>query len=440
MHRTITCDAGSRLARAFRRIAISTGLVFFLAETASRAEDWPQFRGRERDGVWHEKGLLKSFPPGGLKVRWRKPVGWGCSTPVIAHGRVFVSDAALNRPVAKERMQCFAEETGELLWTHAYEVSYPEWAFVHGQGGGPCSTPIAEGERIYFTGSSGEVSCLDAESGGLIWGRNLGKEYTVRVLECRASPLIDGNLLIVPAYGKPGAALVALDKADGKELWKALDETVASSSPVIVNAGGARQLIFWTGASVTSLNPATGEIFWREPVVTSSNDSISTPVVDGHHLLISGLMMELGADKPTARVLWPGRLVGTRHILSHTSTPVLQGDHVYSARSSGELVCLEAATGRQVWGAKDVTTMRNGSSIHLAPCGDFMYLFTDRGDLILARLTPQGYDEISRAHLIEPTTPFAGPKMAWTPPAFANGHVFARNDEEVVCASLAAEP
>ena len=118
---------------------------------------------------------------------------------------------------------------------------------------------------------------------------------------------------------------------------------------------------------------------------------------------------------------------------------MLLGDYVYSAKSNGELVCLEAATGKQVWGTTNVTELKNGASIHLTPNGDATFLFTDQGDLILAQLTPQGYREISRAHLLKPTSNLGVRKFAWTPPAYANRHVFARNDEELVCASLAAE-
>lgn len=412
----------------------------FLPPIASHAEDWPQFRGVNRDGVSHETGLLKTFSPAGLKVRWRKPVGWGLATPVVADGCVYVMDAELRPPAAKERVLCFDEATGAPLWTYAFDVSYPDWAFVHGTGVGPCATPVVEGGKIYATGSSGEVLCLDAKSGSLRWQRRLGKDYTVRVLECRASPMIDSSLLIVPAYGKPGATLVALDKASGKEVWKALDEGVASSSPVIIQAGGVRQLILWTGASVTSVSPATGITYWSIPMITSSNDSISTPVIEGSHLLISGLMLQLGTVTPTATVLWPKNFVGMKRILSHTSTPVLQDGHIYSARSSGELVCLDAATGSELWEIKNITKQRNGSSIHLIPCGDAMYLFTDQGDLIHAKLTPKEYTEYSRTHIIDPTTPFNGPKMAWTPPSIANGHLFARNDQELICLSLKAEP
>jgi len=113
---------------------------------------------------------------------------------------------------------------------------------------------------------------------------------------------------------------------------------------------------------------------------------------------------------------------------------------VYSAKISGELVCLEAATGKQVWATNSVTTMKNGSSIHLTPNGKAVFLFTDRGDLIRAELTPQGCREFSRTHLLEPTSPFGDRKCAWVPPAYANRRIFVRNDAELICASLAARP
>ena len=218
-----------------------------------------------------------------------------------------------------------------------------------------------------------------------------------------------------------------------------MDETVSNSSPLAIVAGGKRQLVVWTDESVTSLNPATGQTWWREPLVTNNNYAIPTPVVQKNRLLIAGLMLELNARQPAATVLWPESRAISKRILSNTSTAMLRGDYVYSAKSNGELVCLEAGTGKQVWGTTNVTELKNGASIHLTPNGDAVFLFTDQGDLILAQLTPQGYREISRSHLLEPTSILGVRKFAWTPPAYANRHVFARNDEELVCASLAAE-
>jgi outer membrane protein assembly factor BamB len=209
---------------------------------------------------------------------------------------------------------------------------------------------------------------------------------------------------------------------------------------LIIVAGGKRQLIVWTGGSVTSLNHATGETYWREAMVTSSNDSIPTPVVQKNRLLISGLMFELDPTQPAARVLWPETMSASKRILSNTSTPLLQGDYVYSAKSSGELVCLEAGTGKQVWGTTNVTELKFGASIHLTPNGDGVFLFTDEGNLILARLAPGGYREISRVHLLKPTSVLGTRRLAWVPPVYANRCIFARNDVELVCASLAAKP
>jgi len=346
----------------------------------------------------------------------------------------------LEKPKAWERIRCFKESNGKPLWSRESELVYPEWAFIPEHGGGPAATPIVEAGKVYWFGRSGQVDCLDARSGKVMWETHLDRKYEIGVLSCRGSPLIEGNLLILFAGGKPGAYVMALDKQTGKEVWKALDEAVSNSSPLVIVAGGKRQLMVWTDNSVTSLNPTTGEIYWREAMVTSGNDSIPTPVVQKNRLLISGLMYELDANQPTARVLWPESRAPAKRLLSNTSTPMMRGDYVYSAKSSGELVCLEAGTGKQIWGTTNVTELKTGASIHLTPNGDTVFLFTDEGNLILARLTSGGYREIGRVHLLEPTSVLGTRKFAWTPPVFANRHIFARNDKELICASLSARP
>jgi outer membrane protein assembly factor BamB len=411
--------------------------ALLLTGWAARAEDWPQWRGPNRDGVWNETDLLKTFPADGLKIRWRAAVGFGWSSPVVAQGRVFLTDAQLAKPNVRERVLCFDETTGKPLWTFAYKVTYPEWAFVPGQGNGPTATPVVEAGCVFTVGANGHIHCLDTRTGAVIWENNLRKEYEVREMQCRPSPLIDGGRLIVFTGAKPGASVLALDKRTGKEIWKALDDHVSSSSPVVIEAGGQRQLIVWSDDAVTSLNPATGATWWREPMVTSGNDSIPTPVVQKNRLLISGLMLELDSKRPAATALWPTNRAAPKRLLSNTSTPMLRGDYVYSAKSSGELVCLDARTGALAWQTNTVTTLKSGASIHLTPTPEAVLLFTEQGNLIRAQLTPAGYREESRAKLIEPTTPFGGRDCAWSPPAFANRHVFARTEKELVCASLA---
>jgi outer membrane protein assembly factor BamB len=413
-------------------------LLPWLQAALLRADDWPQWRGPNRDGVWRETGILESFPAGGPAFRWRVPVGFGYSSPVVAQGRVYLTDSLVTRPRARERVLCFDETTGALLWSHVYEVTYPEWAFTPAQEGRPTSTPLVGDGRVYAVGAAGDLFCLDARQGTVLWKKNLEKQYQAAEFTCRSSPLLDGDLLILSIGGKPGACVVALDKTSGNEVWRALDERVTYSSPILLSAGGARQLIVWTQESVTSLDPATGKTHWRQRLMTSSNDANATPVVHHGRLLIGGLMLQLDPDKPAASVLWPDTLAASRRILSNTSTALVQGEYLYSAKSSGEFVCLEAGTGKQVWKTDRVTDQKGGASIHPTAHGDAAFLFTDRGELIRAKLTPQDYQEVSRARLVEPTYPFGGRNVAWAPPAYANRHVFARSDKELVCASLAA--
>jgi outer membrane protein assembly factor BamB len=423
------------------RTGLTAALILpLLSGVAVRAEDWPQWRGSNRDGVWGETGIPESFPAEGLKVRWRVPVGWGFSSPVVAQGRVYLADSEVVKPKAKERVHCFDETTGKALWTHDYEVAYEDWAFDPKQEIGPVATPIVQHGKVYTVGRLGHVFCLDAKKGEVLWQRNLEKDYQVGFAPGTPSPLIDGDLLILFSGGKPGACVIALHKDTGKEVWKALDESLTFSSPIVISSGGKKQLIVWTQESVTSLDPAAGKTYWRQRLLTSGEYAVSTPVFHKDRLLIGGLMFQLDPDKPAAKVLWPDSKAPSRRIFSHTSTALFRGDHLFSAKSSGELICLEASTGKLVWESAKVTGLKNGASIHLTPNGDSVLLYTDKGELIRAQLTAHGYKEISRVALLEPTFPFGGRKVAWSPPAYANRHIFARNGKELICASLAAKP
>jgi outer membrane protein assembly factor BamB len=304
----------------------------------------------------------------------------------------------------------------------------------------PTSTPLVNSGKVYSVGMPGNVICLDALKGDLLWKKDLAKEYQLGEFPCpKASPLIENDLLIVFIGGKPRACVVALDKKSGKEVWRALDDTLTHSSPIAITAGGKRQLIVWTNEAISSLDPATGKIYWRERLLTSSDYVVSTPVFRDNLLLIGGLMLKLDPDKPAASVLWPSTRAVSRRILSNTSTALLQDGYVFSAKSNGQFVCLQAKTGKQVWETDKVTNLKGGASIHPTPNGNSVFLYTERGELILAKLGSNDYKEISRTRLLEPTYPFGGRNVAWSPPAYANRCIFARSDKELICLSLAAK-
>ncbi len=429
-------------SNSFGRMAAPLAATVLLCAIVAGGADWPQFRGAKRDAFWNETGLLKTFPEGGLEVRWRRPVGPGWSSPVVVGDRVFITDVVLEKPRARERILCLDRRSGERRWTFGRDETYPDWAFIPEHGGGPASTPVVDGGLVYNIGRNGAIHGLSAEDGSIVWRRDLREQYELRDLQCRPSPLIDGDRLIVFTGAGPDASVMALNKRTGATIWKALNDSVSNSSPLIVEAGGARQLIVWSNDSVTSLNPKTGALWWDEPMKTSGNDSIPTPVTKGNRLLIGGLLFRLEEARPAATILWPGLRPASRRILSNTSTAALIGEHVYSARSEGQFVCLDASTGEIVWETEDVTVVGNGASIHITQTPEAALLFTDRGDLIRAQLTPEAYREESRVKLVEPTSPFGRRKFAWAPPSFARGCVFARNDRELICARLkeGAEP
>ena len=402
----------------------------------AHADDWRQWRGANRDGVWNESGILETFPPGGLKVRWRAPVGIGFSSPIVADGRAFVTDSVLDKPKASERVHAFDAMTGEHHWTYAYDVTYPDGAFQEKYQRGPIATPVAADGRVYALGAAGNVVCLEAAKGDRLWQKDLNMEYPGSDIYPSPSPLIEGDILVLLVGAKPAASVIGLNKNTGETVWKALDDGPSASSPIVVTAAGVRQLIVWTDRAVTALAPATGGILWRQPLKTTKDADVSTPVCVGEHLLIGGLMMELDQTKPAAKVLWPSLETSARRVFSDTSTALLQGDFIYTLKFMGNFICVDAKTGTQLWETDQASGTKNGASIHPTVNGDSVLLYNDHGELIRARLTPDGYHEISRALVLEPTENF-NRKVAWAAPAYSNRNIYARTDKELVCASLA---
>ena len=148
-------------------------LVALILTVAVRADDWPQWRGPNRDGVWSETGILETFPPSGLKILWRAPAGIGFSSPVVADGRVYVTDSELAKPKARERVHAFDALSGKQVWSYAYDVNYPENAFDEKYPRGPISTPIVADGRIYTWGPAGNLFCLDALRGDVVWQKDI---------------------------------------------------------------------------------------------------------------------------------------------------------------------------------------------------------------------------------------------------------------------------
>jgi outer membrane protein assembly factor BamB len=286
------------------------------------------------------------------------------------------------------------------------------------------------------------LHCVDAKSGDLLWQKDLIKDYQADPFSCHHSPLIEKNLLILNAGLKPDGAFVAFDKDSAKLIWKSLNEELTNASPIVISAGGRRQLIVWTQKSISSLNPATGEVFWREHLITDNNSAGSTPVFnpDTNLLLAGGVVFKLDHDKPAATILWPADKARAKRITSDTSTPLMTNNEVFWLNPGKEFTCLDALTGKELWKTDKLTFAEKGNEINLTQAGVVVFIYTDEGNLITAQLTREGCKEVSRAHIIDPTYPFGGRKLNWSGPAYANGKIFVRSDRELLCASLEAKP
>ncbi|KAF0179028.1 MAG: pyrrolo-quinoline quinone repeat-containing protein [Limisphaerales bacterium] len=423
-----------------------------------RADDWPQWLGPQRDSVWREAGIVEKFPEGGPKVRWRVPVNPGFSGPAVAGGRVFVTDhkvakgAKVNEEdpfdlsvvAGTERVLCLDEATGKAIWQHEYDAAYGV-----SYNTGPRATPVVSGGRVFTLGTEGHLLCLDAKDGKVVWWRQFKKDFGVKtpLWGFAAHPLLDGDKLICLVGGN-GTVAVAFHKDTGKELWRALTaKQPGYAPPAIIEAGGRRQLIIWHAEALNGLDPETGRVFWSIPASIRSAVSITMPRQLGDLLYVTSfyngsLMVKLDAQRPGAEVLWATKKISekdTTHLNALMTTPFLEAGHLYGVCNHGQFRCLEAATGRRVW--EDRAMVTKGEELESANAfivknGSRFFLCAENGDLIIATLSPTGVKELSRTKLLAPTLSYQGRDVVWSHPAFANGHVIARNDKELVSVDL----
>ncbi|MFH5804586.1 PQQ-binding-like beta-propeller repeat protein [Alienimonas sp. DA493] len=448
------------------------GLSAAFLPTAA-ADDWPQWLGPQRDGVYRENGVTTDFSKTPPKELWRVPVGGGYAGPAVAGGRVFVPDFVLedgefpenqfsNPDLAgRERVLCLDAETGETLWEYApqvtYKIQYPA---------GPRVTPTVEAERsgfglpggrVYFLGAMGDLVCLNAATGEKMWGYNVTEKFGSVVPQWgfASHPLVDGENLYVIA-GPADGPLLCVNKTTGELKWKACtaEDECGYAPPAMYESGDKRMVLAWTAESVNAVDPATGEVFWSVPAAVKFNMSIAHPiraVVEGEEYLYcmstdpqAVVMLKL-ADDPTAEpeVAWRGDAqTGMDGVMNTPVYAATVGEHglLFSPARNGVYVAADPLTGEQV--AEDrqfFDSSNNWGTIFTTPLGDSAdaYFAVETGELQSGSLSAEGAEVNGSAKLLEPTQIAGNRRVLWVHPAYAMRSVFWRNDRELVRADLA---
>jgi outer membrane protein assembly factor BamB len=439
--------------------AFSMSSLVTVTSVALRADDWPEWRGRGRLGIWRETGIIESLPPGGLPVSWRTPVNAGYAGPAVAGGRVFLTDSRrIKANQAMERALALDEQTGRVLWTKEWETNYSGLQLVYAIG--PRATPTVDGDRVYVLGAMGNLLAIDVATGRVIWQKDYVKDFNASVPTwgMAGAPLVDGDRLICLVGGEPDGKVIALNKHTGEEIWRALssDTEPGYNQPIIVEAGGARQLILFHPKGISSLDPVSGKVFWDFDHTVQMGIVVATPVQSGPFLFFTSQyggarMLRLDDQRPAASLVWGGpgeQDAGMTHdtpdtVNSVISTPVVDGGYVYGLDNDGQLRCLDAATGKLVW-KTDALLKEHAmyGTAFFVRHDDRYFINNDRGELVLAKLSPKGFQELGRTKLIEPTHPYVRrrqmPNVLWSHAAYANRHIIIRNDNEIVRFSAAA--
>jgi outer membrane protein assembly factor BamB len=377
---------------------------------------WTDFRGPKRDGVYDEMDILTSWPAQGLPQLWKQPVGGGYASFVAAGGRAFT----IEQRRSQEVVAAYDLETGRELWTNAWDADFRESM----GGDGPRATPTWHEGRLYALGALGELRCLDARSGKLVWNRNILSDAQAGNVQwgMSAAPLVVDDKVIMLPGGQPGKSVVAYNKDTGATVWQALDDKQAYTSPVLVTLAGQRQILMVSAKRLAGLAPEDGKLLWDFPWATSYDVNSSQPLVIGENRVFISAGYGHGAallevartgDGFTAKLLWQNVNMKNKF----NSSVYYQG-HIYGL-DEAILSCINAETGERNWKGG-----RYGYGQLLLASGHLIVL-TEAGEVVLVKATPESHVEVSRFSAIEGRT--------WNNPALANGRLLVRNTTEMAC-------
>ena len=408
------------------RIACALLVLIVVNPAASDAADWPQWRGPARDGISADTGLLQRWPKGGPRlVRTVKGLGNGYASQVIAAGRV----VTIGKDGQAVFARCFSEKDGTRLWSTQIGQS----------GRKALSTPTIDGDRVYALDPDGNLHCLQAEDGKVIWKRSFAAEFGGRLQNGRGfaeSPLVDGESVV----GTPGGAdhtMVLLDKISGKARWSCAVKPFGPrgrvgagfSSPVALTVGGVRIYVQFIGHGVIGVRASDGKFLWGYNKIAVPQANIPTPVTVGNRVFASNgyncgsaLLTLSGDGRGGVKMAEEYHLRG-REFQNHHGGFVHVDGHIYGGHGSnnGLPTCIELDSGDVLWKRRGPGS---GSAAMLFADGN-LYMRYSNGVVALVDATPDGFRLTGTLRL-----PGVG-NDSWSHPALANGHLYLRENDSL---------
>ncbi len=371
----------------------------FIAGATLWAQDWPQWRGPNRDGVapFHEP---KAWPEK-LTTRWKVTIGEGYASPLFAGGRIL----EFARQGDDEVAMAIDPDNGKVIWRQSYPAPYEPVNSAARHGKGPKSTPLFYDGKLYTFGISGVLSSFDAATGKVEWRKEYSKDFkgTWPQFGTSMSPVGADGLVIALVGTNDDGAVVAYDAKSGAQRWIWKGDGPAYASPVIVEIDGLKQVVTLTQKYAVGLSLASGDLLWRIDFPGRSGMNIPTPLQFGQRLILAGdpgtmlLQVNKHDDSWTAEKAWQ-----ITELTMRFSSPVQKGNLIFgfSNRTSGIFFCVDAESGKTLW----TSPPRQGDNASIFISGNLLFLLKDNAELIVARASGTGFEPLHRYEVADSST------------------------------------
>ncbi|MDF1816022.1 MAG: PQQ-like beta-propeller repeat protein [Verrucomicrobiales bacterium] len=382
--------------------------VVSLLPTSPKADDWPIFRGPDKNGI--SKETQWSIPAGKAPVAWKAEVGLGYSAATVANGKVFLTG---HDGKASDRIFCFDEATGEQLWVHEYPQPLGDLYFQ----GGTTASVTSSGDRLFHVAREGDIFCLNAADGKVIWQTHLQNDhgYSKPTWGFSGAPLPHGDILYVTA----GESGLALNQAEGKVIWKSEDAEAGYATPYLFEKDGRELVIFTNKRYYNCVEAASGKQLWQVKWMTRYGVNAADPIVSGDYIFISS-----GYGKGATLLKWTGEgdpenLWKSRDMRTQMNAAILIDGYLYGvdgneSADGTSLKCMEMLSGETKWSE---TEIGHGT---VSVANSHLIVLSEQGELQIAPVSPEKYDPVFRQFVVKP--------RVWTVPVLANGRVYCRNE------------